>query len=39
MELLHQFVSIFLHLDLHLAEWAAQLGPYLYLLLFVVIFC
>ncbi len=39
MELLHQFVDIFLHLDLHLADWAAQLGPYLYLLLFAVVFC
>jgi membrane-associated protein len=39
MEYLHQFVDIFLHLDLHLADWAAQLGPSLYLLLFAVVFC
>lgn len=39
MELLHQLVDIFLHLDLHLAEWAGQLGPNIYLLLFVVVFC
>ncbi|MBU6375003.1 MAG: DedA family protein [Bdellovibrionales bacterium] len=39
MELLQQFVDIFMRLDLHLAEWAAQLGPYIYVLLFLVIFC
>jgi len=39
MELFHQFVDIFLHLDLHLADWAARLGPNIYLLLFLVIFC
>ena len=39
MDLLLQFVDIFLHLDAHLADWAARLGPDLYLLLFAVIFC
>ena len=39
MELLLQFVDIFLHLDTHLASWAAELGPALYLVLFAVIFC
>lgn len=34
-----QFIDIFLHLDQHLNEWAAQLGPGLYLLLFLIVFC
>jgi membrane-associated protein len=39
MELLSQFIDIFLHLDQHLGQWAAQMGPGLYLLLFGVVFC
>jgi len=38
-ELFAQFIDIFLHLDQHLNDWAAQLGPGLYLLLFLVVFC
>ena len=32
-------VDIVLHLDKHLAEWSAFMGPWLYVLLFVVVFC
>jgi membrane-associated protein len=39
MELLGQFVDIFLHLDQHLGQWASQMGGGLYLLLFAVVFC
>src|SRR4029079_8950287 len=34
-----QFVDILLHLDRHLDAWAADLGPWLYAVLFLVIFC
>jgi len=39
MELLHRALDVFLHLDAHLNEWATLLGPWLYLVLFLVIFC
>jgi membrane-associated protein len=32
-------VDIVLHLDKHLNEWATQLGPWLYVLLFAIVFC
>ncbi|WP_035052745.1 DedA family protein [Andreprevotia chitinilytica] len=32
-------IDIFLHLDVHLADWATQYGTLVYLLLFAVIFC
>jgi membrane-associated protein len=32
-------IDIVLHLDQHLNEWAASLGPWLYVLLFVIVFC
>jgi membrane-associated protein len=32
-------LDVLLHLDRHLAEWSASLGPGLYGLLFVVVFC
>jgi membrane-associated protein len=38
MDLKH-FIDIFLHLDKHLNEWAAQLGGGLYGLLFLIVFC
>jgi membrane-associated protein len=38
MELLRQFIDVFLHLDQHLAEWATQMGGWLYVLLFAIIF-
>jgi membrane-associated protein len=39
MELLKQFVDVFLHLDQHLNGWAADLGPWTYVLLFAIVFC
>src|SRR6476619_5800322 len=30
---------MFLHLDVHLNEWAGALGPWLYVVLFLIIFC
>jgi membrane-associated protein len=39
MEWIAQFVDVALHLDQYLNEWAGALGPWLYLLLFVVVFC
>ncbi len=32
-------IDIVLHLDKHLAEWSAFMGPWLYVLLFVIVFC
>jgi membrane-associated protein len=32
-------LDVFLHLDQHLNAWAGTLGPWLYVVLFVVIFC
>jgi membrane-associated protein len=32
-------IDVFLHLDRHLAEWAVALGPWLYFLLFAIVFC
>jgi membrane-associated protein len=37
--MLHQIVDVVLHLDRHLNEWAGMLGPWLYVLLFVIVFC
>ena len=39
MDKLKHFVDIFLHLDKHLNEWAANMGSGLYVLLFAIIFC
>jgi membrane-associated protein len=39
MDALLQFIDVFLHLDQHLAEWAAALGPWLYVVLFLIVFC
>ncbi|MEY2784456.1 MAG: hypothetical protein RL277_660, partial [Planctomycetota bacterium] len=39
MDLLKQFIDVFLHLDQHLNTWAADLGPWLYVVLFAIIFC
>ena len=33
------FIDIFLHLDVYLVTWATVLGPWLYLVLFAIIFC
>ncbi|MCC7019609.1 MAG: DedA family protein [Ardenticatenales bacterium] len=34
-----QFIDVFLHLDQHLNTWAGALGPWLYVLLFAIVFC
>jgi membrane-associated protein len=39
MDFFQQILDIFLHLDAHLNEWAGSLGAWLYLLLFLIIFC
>ena len=39
MEFLTQILDIFLHLDVHLNAWAAGAGVWLYVGIFVVIFC
>ncbi len=37
--MLSQFFDIVLHLDVHLASWSQVLGPWLYLVLFLIVFC
>ena len=39
MELLAQFIDLVLHLDTHLAALIAQYGTWIYLILFLIIFC
>jgi membrane-associated protein len=39
MELILNFWDVMTHLDRHLAAWAGSMGGWLYLLLFLVIFC
>jgi membrane-associated protein len=39
MEFLQQLFDLFFHLDKHLNYWAGELGIWLYLVLFVIIFC
>ena len=39
MDWLTAALDVFLHLDQHLNAWAGTLGPWLYVVLFVVIFC
>jgi membrane-associated protein len=39
MEWLSQALDLFLHLDVHLNAWAGTLGPWLYAVLFLIIFC
>jgi membrane-associated protein len=39
MEHLHDAADLILHLDVHLVQWAGMLGPWLYGLLFVIVFC
>jgi membrane-associated protein len=39
MDALFQLVDVFLHLDAHLTEWASTLGPWLYAVLFLIVFC
>jgi len=37
--MLHTLIEVLLHLDKHLAEWSSALGPSLYGVLFLVVFC
>lgn len=39
MALITEFLDIMLHLDMHLNTWAATMGPWMYALMFLVIFC
>jgi membrane-associated protein len=39
MDWLHSALDVFLHLDEHLNVWAGILGPWLYVVLFLVLFC
>ncbi len=39
MEALRHLVDVVLHLDKHLNSWAADLGPWTYVLLFAIVFC
>jgi membrane-associated protein len=39
MEMITHFIDIILHLDAHLNAWAAMMGPWLYAILFLIIFC
>jgi membrane-associated protein len=38
-ELILNFWDVITHLDQHLGAWAASMGPWLYLVLFLIIFC
>lgn len=35
----NDLIQLFLHLDEHINHWAAQLGPWLYVVVFAIIFC
>jgi membrane-associated protein len=39
MEWVQAAIDVFFHLDEHLQEWAAALGPALYVVLFLIVFC
>jgi membrane-associated protein len=39
MEYITRFIDVILHLDAHLNEWTIAFGPWLYLILFAVVFC
>ena len=39
MSALHQSLDFFLHLDRYLGDWVGQYGAWVYLILFVIIFC
>ena len=39
MEAIQTAIDVFLHLDQHLGVWSQQLGPWLYVLLFAIVFC
>ena len=39
MELLRKFIDLVLHLDKHLDQIVAQFGPWIYVILFLIVFC
>ncbi len=39
MEMIHGLIDLFLHLDQHLNQLAGSLGPWLYVVLFLIVFC
>jgi membrane-associated protein len=39
MEMIRSAIDVFLHLDRHLNDWAGYFGPWLYVVLFLIIFC
>ena len=39
MEAIQTAIDVFLHLDQHLGGWSQELGPWLYVLLFAIVFC
>ena len=39
LELILSFWDVITHLDVHLSDWATQMGPWLYVALFAIIFC
>jgi membrane-associated protein len=39
MQWIGQAIDIFLHLDQHLNDWTEMLGPWLYVVLFLIVFC
>ena len=39
LSLAHQAADVVLHLDVHLNVWVAALGPWIYVLVFAIIFC
>lgn len=39
MDLIHFFIDFILHLDAHLPELVAQYGPWIYAILFAIVFC
>lgn len=36
---MHQILDLFLHLDQHLNQWVSYFGPWMYVVLFLIIFC
>ena len=38
-ELIKQAIDLFLHIDQHLNQWAGMMGPWLYVVLFLILFC
>jgi membrane-associated protein len=39
LEILRSLIDIFFHLDVHLNDWVTYMGPWIYVLLFIIIFC